>query len=223
MSINHLAVIIDGNRRFAVDKGMNKLKGHYYGAKKIDEFLDWCYELDINEVSLYVLSTENLKRTKEELTALFKIFKEFFNKYKKDKRIKERGIKIRFIGDLSLVPEDISKLAKELEELTKDNNKKIINFCFSYGGRLELLTCFNKLKNNKEEITEENITKNLWLTSEPQIIIRTGDAIRTSNFLPWQSVYSEWFFLKKMWPEFAKEDLKNIIEEFAKRKRNFGK
>jgi tritrans,polycis-undecaprenyl-diphosphate synthase [geranylgeranyl-diphosphate specific] len=223
MPVNHIAVIVDGNRRYAVNNGMNKFQGHYQGAKKIDDFLDWSLEFGINEVTLYVLSTENLKRTKEELDALFKLFIEFFNKYKNDKRIEKNKLKIRFIGDLSLVPENIAKLARELEEKTKNNNKKILNFCFGYGGRLELVKCFNSLKNKSGVITEKDITNNLWLSSEPDLIIRTGGNKRTSNFLPWQSVYSEWFFIDKMWPDFKKQDLKQILDEFETIKRNFGK
>jgi tritrans,polycis-undecaprenyl-diphosphate synthase [geranylgeranyl-diphosphate specific] len=219
----HIAIILDGNRRFAEKKGIPKLSGHYYGAKKVEDLLEWIKEFEIKELTLYVLSTENLNRSKEELNALFKLFKEFFTKFKDDPRIKKDSVKINFIGDLSLAPLDLKKLFLEIQEKTKNYDRRILNFCIGYGGRAEIVSCFNKLKNNKDDITEEDITKNLWLTSEPDIIIRTGDSMRTSNFLPWQSVYSEWFFLKKMWPEFEKEDLKNIIEEFNKRKRNFGK
>jgi undecaprenyl diphosphate synthase/tritrans,polycis-undecaprenyl-diphosphate synthase [geranylgeranyl-diphosphate specific] len=154
---------------------------------------------------------------------LFKLFKEWFKKFKKDKRISENKIKLRFIGDLSLVPEDVSKLAREIEQDTKGYNNYIINFCFAYGGRLEILNAFNKLKNKKEKITEEDITGALWLKDEPDMVIRTGGMKRTSNFLPWQSVYSELIFTNKLWPEFTKQDLIDCIKEFETRKRNFGK
>lgn len=218
----HIAVILDGNRRFAKNQGLSTYKGHEFGAKNVDNFLNWCKELNIKEITLYCLSTENLKRDKVELKFLFKLFKNWFKKIQKDKRIHEDKIKIRFIGDLSLVPKDIKQLALKIEQETKKYNNYIINFCFSYGGRLELINAIKKLK-HKEEITEQNITNSLWLSSEPDLIIRTGNQIRTSNFLPWQSVYSEWFFIEKMWPEFTKQDLINILEEFKKRKRNFGK
>lgn len=219
----HVAVIIDGNRRFAKKQGKKPWQGHEAGSEVVEKFLDWCKELDIKETTIYCLSIENLKRDKTELDYFFKIFKKFFNKFKKDKRVRENQVKIRFIGNLDLVPKDIKEMAEEIEKETENYNNYIINFCFSYGGRQELIQAFNKLKNKKQEITEEDIKNSLWLNSEPDIIIRTGARIRTSNFLPFQSIYSEWFFLDKLWPEFTKQDLQDCIEQFKTRKRNFGK
>lgn len=221
-SINHLALILDGNRRYAKNLNQAVWKGHEAGAENVDNLLQWCLDLKIKELTLYTLSTENLKRDKLELSYLFKLFRTWFKKIKKDKRISENKVKIKFIGDLSLVPEDIAKLAREVEKDTEKYNNLQVNFLFAYGGRLELVNTFNKLK-NKEHITEEDITQALWLKTSPDLVIRTGNVIRTSNFLPWQSVYSEWIFLNKMWPEFTKQDLINSIEEFNSRKRNFGK
>jgi len=222
-NIKHIAVIIDGNRRYAQSRGLQTFKGHEAGADKIEEFLDWCEEAGIKEITIYALSTENLKREKQELDYLFKLFKKFFKKIKEDKKIHEKKIGIRFIGDLSLVHEDIRELAQELEKDTKDYNNHRINFCFAYGGRLELINAFNRLKGKKGKITEQDITNALWLSSEPDLIIRTGGKIRTSNFLPWQSVYSEWMFFDKMWPEFTKEDFNKAISNFSLIRRNFGK
>jgi undecaprenyl diphosphate synthase len=221
--VKHVAIILDGNRRYAKARGLPAWKGHEEGAKNVDRLMDWCKELGIKEITLYVLSTENLKRDAKELKYLFKLFKEWFKKFKKDKRIHENKIKMRFIGDLSLVPEDVRKLASEIEQDTKNYENYIINFCFAYGGRLELLNAFNKLNCKKGKITEEDVKGVLWLKDEPELIIRTGGMQRTSNFLPWQSVYSEWIFAKKLWPEFSKEDLQECIKEFETRKRNFGK
>lgn len=222
----HIAVIIDGNRRYAKSKNILQLKGHEQGADKVEEFLNNCRELEIKETTIYALSTENLKRDKSEVEYLFDLFKKFFKKLINDKRIKEDQVKIRFIGDLSLVPSELKELAREIEEKTRNYNHYIINFCFAYGGRLELVNAFNRLlktKNRNDSITEKDITENLWLPDEPELIIRTGGNLRTSNFLPWQSVYSEWIFLDKMWPEFTKKDLIQTIEKFKKIKRNFGK
>jgi len=221
--VNHLAIILDGNRRYARKKGLFAWKGHSYGAENVSKMLDWCKEFGIKEMTFYALSTENLKREKEEVDELFKLFKKWFVKFKKDKRVHENKVGIRFIGDLSLVPEDIRKLALEVEQDTKNYNNYIMNFCFAYGGRLELLHAFNKLKAKKEKISEEDIKSALWLSSEPDLVIRTGNVVRTSNFLPWQTVYSEWVFLDKMWPEFTREDLLACLKEFEARKRNFGK
>lgn len=218
----HLAIILDGNRRFTNKLAMQPWKGHEFGAKTVEKLLDWCKELDIKELTLYALSIENLKRDKQELDYLFKLMKKEFEKFKTDKRIKEDEIKIRFPGKLSLLPEDLQKLCKEIEENTENNENYKINFCLAYGGRQELIEAFNKIKDEKE-ITEQDISNNLWLKDEPNIIIRTGNQMRTSNFLPWQSIYSEWFFLEKLWPEFTKQDLQEVLEQFKQRQRNFGK
>lgn len=219
----HIGVIIDGNRRYAKERNLPSFRGHEAGAEKIVDLLKWALDLDIKELTIYCLSTENLKREKVELDYLFNLFKKFFKRFLDSKEIEENKVKIKFIGNISLVSEDIKNLCHRIEEKTKDYKNYKINFCFAYGGRLELLSAFNKLKNIDREITEEDISDSLWLKSNPELIIRTGDAIRTSNFLLWQSVYSEWVFLKKMWPEFSKEDFEEAINNFKQRRRNFGK
>lgn len=221
MEVNHIAIIMDGNRRWAKEKNLASYKGHEEGAKRVEELLNWIIELKIKELTLYTLSIENLNRTQEELSHLFRLFKIYFKKFKKDKRVKENKIKIKFIGDLSLVSEDIRTLSKEIEEDTKEHDNYTVNFCFAYGGRQELVHTFNNLK-DKKTITEEDITNSLWLKNQPDIVIRTGNAQRTSNFLPWQTIYSEWIFMEKMWPDFSKQDLLNCLQEFKSRKRNFG-
>jgi len=222
--LNHIAVILDGNRRFAKAKGLPGHKGHTEGAEKLEEFLEWTKEKNIKESTFYTLSTENLNRDQEELKHLFNLFRKFFKKFKDNKQIHEDKVKISFIGDLSLVPKDIQELAKEIQEDTKDYDNYKLNFCFAYGGRLELTNAINTLlEQGKKSISEEEITEALWLSSEPDLIIRTGGKVRTSNFLPWQSVYSEWVFLEKMWPEFTKQDLEKAIKHFEDIQRNFGK
>jgi len=221
--VSHIAIILDGNRRYARKKGWIKYKGHEKGAETVGKLLEWCREFQIKELTLYCLSTENLKRSKKELDFLFKLFKKSFEELKNNQKIKESKVKIRFVGELSLLPEDLRKICKEIEQKTENYNNYKLNFCIAYGGRLELLTAINKIKSKKGKITEKDLQDNLWLSSSPHLIIRTGGRTRTSNFLPWQSVYSEWLFLKKLWPEFNKQDLKKAIQEFNKRKRNFGK
>lgn len=218
----HVAIIIDGNRRYAKKLAMQPWKGHEFGAETVEKLLDWCKELDIRELTIYALSIENLKRDKKELEYLFNLMEKMFDKLKNDKRIKEDKVKIRFVGNLSLLPKELKELCEEVEENTKNYSNYIVNFCIAYGGRQELVQAFNKLK-GKKEITEEDLKNALWLSSEPEIIIRTGNQVRTSNFLPWQSIYSEWFFLDKLWPEFTKEDLIQVLGQFKKRQRNFGK
>lgn len=218
----HVALIIDGNRRYAKKNSWKPWKGHESGAENVSKLFEWCPELGINELTLYVLSVENLKRDKQELEELFKIAEKWFIQLKQDSRVKKEQFRIRFIGKLDLLPENLQKVAKELEEATKSHKNYTVNFCFAYSGRLELLEAIKKLKNPKN-VTEEDMRQALWLSSEPDLIIRTGGQLRTSNFLPWQSIYSEWFFLDKLWPEFTKQDLEECISEFHKRQRNFGK
>ncbi len=231
--LRHIGVILDGNRRYAKNKGIVSFKGHEAGAEKIKDFLKWCDELGIEEVTMYALSIQNLNRTKEEVTYLFKLFEKFSEELLKKKNIEEmkkKGIKIRFIGRKQLLPLKLQDLMKEVEEKTNDNGNKTINFAIAYGGREEITDSVKKIaekikKNeiNIEDIDENLISEMLYLNSEPELIIRTGGTTRTSNFLIWQSNYSEWFFLEKFWPEIEKEDLVKIIDKFHDTERRFGK
>ncbi|MCX6748509.1 MAG: polyprenyl diphosphate synthase [Candidatus Pacearchaeota archaeon] len=224
--LNHIAIIIDGNRRYAKKHSWEVWKGHDSGAENVDKLFDWCKELGIKKLTIYALSTENLKREPKEVKALLDVFRKWFGKFKNDPRIPENQVRVRFIGKLELLPEDLQALAREIEENTSSYSNFHINFCIAYGGRLELLETIKKIiKSGKkpEEVTEDLIKQNLWLEDEPDAIVRTGNVKRLSNFLPWQSAYSELIFVDKLWPEFTKEDLVACVEEFKARKRNFGK
>ncbi|MEM4637930.1 MAG: polyprenyl diphosphate synthase [Candidatus Woesearchaeota archaeon] len=225
MSINHLAIILDGNRRYAKSLKLEPWKGHEIGAKKVEKLLEWCEEFNIKEITLYVFSMQNFKRTKEEINYLLKIVKNTAKKFINDPRIMEKKVKIRVIGRLHLFPKDIQDICNEVMEKTQKNDNYKLNLAFGYGGREEIIDAVKKIlsEKNKTEINEETFSKYLYLSSEPDIVIRTGGVVRTSNFLPWQTIYSEWFFLEKTWPEFEKEDLKKVIEEFSQRERRFGK
>jgi len=223
---NHIGIILDGNRRFAKRLLLEPWKGHEYGKEKVEDLIDYAKEFGVNELTFYALSIENLKnRPKNELDYLLNLFKETFKNLDKEKITRNR-VKINFIGDLSLLPVDLQNECKKLENETKDNSNFTVNFAIAYGGRQELIDAVKKILRNKidpERVTEDIIKENLYLKDEPDLIIRTGGEKRTSNFLPWQSVYSEWIFLDKMWPEFSKDDFRVCLEEFKKRKRNFGK
>lgn len=224
-TVKHVAIILDGNRRFAKKKMLQPWKGHEFGAEKVDELIEYSQELGITQLTLYCFSTENLNRPEKEIRYLFNIGEKWFTKLDKDK-LMENKIKVNFIGDLDLVSESLRKVCKELQDLTLENSRFIINFALAYGGRQEIVNCVKKLINSNidsSKIREKNISDNLFLSDEPDIIIRTGGEKRTSNFLLWQSAYSEWFFLDKLWPEFEKQDLITCIDEFKQRKRNFGK
>ncbi len=207
----HIAIILDGNRRFAKKIMEEPWKGHEKGAEKVEELLDWCKELGIKELTLYCFSLENFNRSKEEVNFLMKLFEKEFKRLEDDKRIKENKIKIKFIGEKELLNKELQKTIKRIEQKTKKHDDYRINFAIAYSGRKEVLSSVKKLIKEKKRINEENIKKNLWLSNEPDLIIRTGGEKRTSNFLPWQSVYSEWIFLDKMWPEITKLDLKLAI------------
>jgi len=218
-----MGIILDGNRRFAKKLMKQPWKGHEEGAKRVEEILDWCKELGIRQLTLYCFSLENFKRTKEEVDFLMKLFKREFERLEKDERIKKDKVKIRFIGEKELLDKELWELIKRIEEKTKEYDNYILNFAIAYGGRQEIISAIKKLIENKKEINEENFKECLLLKDEPDLIIRTGGEKRTSNFLPWQSVYSEWIFLDKMWPEITKKDLEEAIVEFNSRQRRFGK
>jgi tritrans,polycis-undecaprenyl-diphosphate synthase [geranylgeranyl-diphosphate specific] len=219
----HVGIILDGNRRFAKKLAKDSLHGHESGADNVENLFSWCVDLGIGELTLYCFSTENFKRAETEVSYLMKIFKDRFNKFIEDKRIDENKIQIKFVGKKDMLSKELQDIMKNLENKTKNYKNYRVNFALAYGGRQEILEAVKKMIVNKEEITEENMKKNLWVENYPDLIIRTGGDRRTSNFLPWQSVYSEWFFIDKMWPEFSKEDLKNIIADFENRERRFGK
>lgn len=203
----HIAIVLDGNRRFAKRLMLEPWKGHELGAEKIEELFEWLKEFGIEELTLYCFSLENFNRPKSEFDFLMQIFKKEFSRLIDDKRVYNDKIKIRFAGRLFLFDSELQEIAKKLAEKTKDHSNYTVNFALGYGGRQEIIDAFKKLVESKEEINEENLKKNLWIENEPDMIIRTGGEKRTSNFLTWQSAYSEWFFLDKTWPEFNKGNL----------------
>ncbi len=228
--LSHIAIILDGNRRFAKRLMKEPWKGHEFGAEKVEKLVDWCKELGIKELTLYAFSMQNFNRPENEFNYLMKIFRESFEKLKDDPRIMENKVKVRAIGRIHLFPKDVQEAIKSIEEKTKNNSDYIINFALAYGGQEELIDAVKKIGRKieskeikPEDISKEIIEKNLYMKDQPDFIIRTGGDHRTSNFLIWQSWYSEWFFLEKTWPEFEKEDLIECINKFNSRERRFGK
>ena len=222
-SPGHIAIILDGNRRYAKKLGMQPWKGHEFGLRKLEELFKWCIDLGIKELTLYCFSTENFKRAKNEINYLFKLFWKEFKKMQGSKTIYKDKIKVNVIGRMDMFPQKMQNAMKDAMQKSKKNKELVVNFALAYGGRQEIVDAVRKIiKSNIKTIDENTITQNLYLKNEPDIVIRPGGEIRTSNFLTWQSVYSEWFFTDKLWPEFTKNDLKNIIEEFKKRERRFG-
>lgn len=227
MTVNHVAIILDGNRRYAKKHHLPLLKGHEKGAEVAKNLLKWSSELGIKEVTLHTFSTQNFNRAQEEVGYLFKLAEGFFGNLIKASIEKNEelfnSMKFTFIGRLTLFPKKIQDLANDLMEKTKNNPGLKVNIAFGYGGREEITDAVNKIiKKGIKQVDENIISDNLYLKSEPDLIIRTSGEHRTSGFLPWQGAYSEWFFLKKTWPEFNKTDLQRILAEFASRERRFG-
>ncbi|MBN2112257.1 di-trans,poly-cis-decaprenylcistransferase [Candidatus Woesearchaeota archaeon] len=227
----HIGIILDGNRRWARQRGKMPWDGHRAGFNKLKDLFKWVKEIDIKELSLYCFSTQNFKRDKLEVDFLMNIFEKAAKDVLTDKSVHNDKVKVRFIGRLHLLPEKVQKAAKAAMESTKNYNNYIVNFCVAYGGREEIADGVRQacrdVKSGKispEEIDEESFRKYLYLQNDPDIIIRTSGEHRLSNFLTWHSTYSEWFFLEKHWPDFSKEDLVKTIKEFQeKRSRRFGK
>lgn len=223
-SPRHVGIILDGNRRFSKKHGLNPFDGHKYGVETVWNLFDWAKELGLKEISLYAFSTENFRRNKDEVDYLMNIFLTEFDKLLKSGKLEKNRIKIRFIGRLHMFDDKLRSKMEELMEYTEEFDDFTANFCMAYGGRIEIVDAVNRLiKQGVKEVDEEMISKNLYLSSEPDLIIRTSEQ-RLSNFLMWQSAYSEIIFLPdKLWPEFSKQDLIACVEEFRRRARRFGK
>lgn len=221
--INHIAIVCDGNRRYAKKIGIPQLIGHEKGYNKITELLKWCVELKIKEITLYCFSTENFNRNKTEVKYLFNLFRNKIKEFKKNKTIHDNKVKVSFIGRLSMFPKDMQKSMYEIMDLTKNYNNYKLNLALAYGSRSEIVDTFQKLLNKGIKKVDENIiSKNLYVPENVDIFIRPGGEKRLSNFLLWQSSYAELFFTEKLWPEFTKEDLIDIINEYKIRERRFG-
>jgi len=221
---HHLGIIIDGNRRWAKERGLPALEGHRRGLERLKELIDWSKERGIKVLTLFVFSTENWKRSKVEVNYLIRLFEQALSK-KNIQKIHQEGIKIRVIGQRERLPGSLQKTIKDVEELTKSNKGMVLNFALSYGGRAEIVEAIKNVIKKKiplEKITEDMISQNLW-TSDVDLIIRTGKEQRISNFLIWQAAYSELYFCPKYWPEFSEKDLDRALQQYACCQRRFGK
>ncbi len=226
----HVAIILDGNRRFARRLMAKPWKGHEFGKEKVKKLLNWCTELGIREVTLYAWSVENFNRPKKEFEYILKLFKEAFEEAMTDKNVHEKKIRINFLGRLYMFPKDIRDSMNRLMELTRGYDRHIVNFCMAYGGRQEITDAARKLAKDLEtgkikadDVDEKMFKEYLYMPDEPDMIIRTGGEKRLSGFLLYLSSYAELFFLDKMWPEFEKSDLVECMDEFRKRERRFGR
>lgn len=220
--LNHLAIIMDGNGRWAKKRGLIRTNGHNEGAKKVDEIAQFCINEKIKNLTLYAFSTENWKRPKTEVDFLMQLLKNFLLS-QKEKFIKN-GIKFHTIGDISKLNNDLQAEILNLKNLTKNNENLNLTLALNYGGRDEIVRACKKISDLGLEFSEENISKFIDSSEflDVDLLIRTGGEYRISNFLLWSSSYAELAFTDTFWPEFSVEELKEIVEKFKNKNRRFG-
>ena len=225
----HIAIIMDGNRRWAKERGLPVGLGHKEGAKTLEKIVRYANKRGIKYITVYAFSTENWKRAEEEVKTLMTLFQSYLDDY--SKRADSENIKVKILGDITALSQGMQKSIINCMERTKNNTGVTFNIALNYGGRNEIVKATQKIaeqvKENTikiEDINEEMISENLYTKGEPDpdLVIRTSGEIRLSNFLPWQVVYSEFLFIDKNWPDFTEQDLDEAIIEYQKRTRKFG-
>ena len=225
----HIASIMDGNRRWAKAQGKPASFGHKAGAKTLEKIVRYANKIGLEYITVYAFSTENWKRTEEEVKALMTLLQSYLDDY--SKRADTENIRVKILGDISALAPGMQKSIYNCMERTKDNTGVTFNIALNYGGRDELVKAIKNIaqevkegKIDIQDISEEMVSNNLYTKGEPDpdLLIRTSGELRLSNFLPWQLVYSEFLFIEKNWPDFTEEDLDNAIVEYEKRTRKFG-
>ena len=228
----HVAIIMDGNRRFAKDLGLKPEAGHQIGKEKIIEVLEWCFELGIKNLTIYAFSTENFNRSSDEVQTLMDLCKQELENASKDSRIHKNQVKVRIIGYIDSLPNDIAESAKKIMKQTENYDKYSFNIALAYGGREEIVHAIKNIANDVkegklilEEIKEQTVSNYLYTKElpDPDIILRTSGEERISNFLLWQLAYSELYFSDVYWPAFQKRDFLQAIRTIQKRQRRYGK
>ncbi len=233
VKVEHIAIILDGNRRWASENELNPWLGHKKGAEKVEQLLDWCEKLDVKFVTLYAFSTENFRRSPQEIAEIMKIAEEEFRKLLTEERIHRNKVHVKVIGRVNLLPENLQQLIAEVEKATEDYDNQFLNIAFAYGGRAEIVDAAKmiaekvmdgelKLDDVNESVFEKHLYTAHLPKQEPDLIIRTSGEERLSGFLLWQSAYSELAFLDVYWPDFRLIDLLRAIRTFQNRKRRYG-
>ena len=220
--VNHVAIIMDGNGRWGIKHKNSRNAGHRAGLNTVESVIDECLKINIKYLTLYTFSTENWKRPKKEIDFLFNLLENFLTN-KIDNLIK-RNIKVKFIGEINKLPIRLRKIIKNSELKTSKNSSLQVNVALNYGSKSELINSIKNIRKKKIKINEKNIDNNLFTKNiiDPDILIRTGNTQRLSNFMLWQLAYTEIFFEKKLWPDFKSNDFKKILNKFKSIKRNFG-
>ena len=230
----HIAVILDGNRRWARVRSMDPWVGHKYGAQRVEDFLKWCLELGVKSVTLYTFSTENFRRPSHEVRALMDILKRKLMEAAENEYIHKYEVRVKAIGRINTLPKDLQETIRYLEEATKTYNRHYLNLAIAYGGRAEIVDAARKIAEMvkrgelEPEDVDEAVFEKLLYTShlpkqDPDLIIRTSGEERLSGFLLWQCAYSELCFLDVYWPDFRKIDLLRAIRTYQRRSRRFGR
>jgi len=221
-SPKHVSIIMDGNGRWGVKKKNSRNFGHIKGLQTVQKIIDAAIKKKIKYLTLFVFSTENWKRPKKEINYLFSLLENFL--VTRVEELHKQNIKLKILGSKKFSPK-LNKLLNNSEKKTSKNTKLQINLALNYGSKSELIDAFKRIKKSKSNISEKNISRNLQTKNipDPDLLIRTGNTRRLSNFLLWQLAYSEIFFEKKLWPAFNEKDYNRIIKEYKNIKRNFGK
>ena len=221
-SLQHVAIIMDGNGRWGIKKKRSRNFGHKIGLKTVEKIIKSSIKNKIKYLTLFAFSTENWKRPKNEIKFLFKLLDNFIDK--KINEFKKNNIRLKIIGDISNFNNKLKKKLNDSEKITLKNKKLQVNLALNYGSKAELVSAFKQLNKKRLNINLKNLEKNLYTAgiSDPEILIRTGNTHRLSNFLLWQLAYTEIFFEKKLWPDFNEKDYTKIITKYKKTKRNFG-
>ena len=219
--LNHVAFIMDGNGRWGKKKRKSRNLGHFAGVNTVKKIVDASIKFRIPIVTFYVFSTENWKRPRNEIKYLFSLIESFFKK--EISNVIKNKIKIKIIGERKSLPKKLIEILTNAELKTKKNKGILVNLALNYGSKYEILRSLKKIK-NKKTINQKDISNNLFTKNipDPEILIRTGGKKRLSNFMLWQLAYSELYFVKKLWPDFNKNDLMSILKDYKKIKRNFG-
>ena len=220
--VKHVAIIMDGNGRWGIKHKHSRNAGHRAGLNSVESIINECLKVNINHLTLYTFSTENWKRPKKEINFLFNLLENFLTN--KIGNLIKKDIRLKFIGEINKLPNKLKKLIKNSELKTSKNLSLQVNVALNYGSKSELINSIKHINKKKIKINEKNINKNLFTKNiiDPDMLIRTGNTRRLSNFMLWQLAYTELFFEKKLWPDFKNNDFKKILNKFRLIKRNFG-
>lgn len=229
----HIAIVLDGNRRWALEQSLNPWVGHREGAEKVEQLLDWCLSLGVQSVTLYAFSTENFRRSKREVEEILRVVEEKLSELFVSERIHKHKVRVKVIGRVILLPEGLQRLIRNVEAATESYSEHFLNVALAYGGRAEIVDAAKKISEEvkRGELTPDDVDESMFekylytahlSKQEPDLIIRTSGEERLSGFLLWQSAYSELCFLDAFWPDFRRIDLLRAIRTYQLRKRRFG-